>query len=519
MDANTASSNSSGTSNVTTTADQYDSLDHFRYFNDPWFVRRPFPRALHLVWMACAALSTVACYVVLREALQSVTTTIRAGANRHRAIPYQHAIMAVSYGIYSIMQVLGPLPAPAQVDAWGPMGTFGTCTVQGFLLVLSTTAASISNSSIILLYMLMVRYSWSDERLYRLVKKINALAILVSLFMATYPLTYDGYNYGREYCALGSLPRQCYQNEEIECLRGPDKNTRVSYIPLILDPAIHGACMVFAVVNFALMLIYVRQLENQSARYSFPVTPRRTSVSASADGHGTQPPPAEINRAKSLAMFREAGLICCLFGTALVCYVVRLFISSLFNRVSISLNTLLGFFIGVIYMRGRENMKTAEGKFFRKLVWWFGSCELLRTVAMVPSFCRNVLVRRLCWCATRRQQAKNEDNPPPAAAEDTETTTGRKSSGTAQRSDDGHTTTTAPLISQHPSIRSNGCHVAGRHDVSIVSGHGGEETGRMEDIASSDMPLSGKEPRTVEHDIGMEECKKEMEDSTIMDQV
>lgn len=351
-----------------------DDEMNFRYYNDPWFISpaRSFPTELKCFWMCCGLLSTIACYIVLREALQNVSTR---GPHRNRAVPYQQATMALAYGIYSFTQLLGPLPGPRQHDDWGPIGTVDTCTAQAFFIAFSLASSSIINASIILMYMLIVRYNWSDDKLLRLLKKINVFALFPSLFLAIAPLSYEGYNYGGFTCLITPLPIRCRSDEDVECLRGQHASHIFSHISRQLDTVIFATCLISIVVNFCLTFFAVKDTEDRSSRYSFRTT---------ASNRDTDEP--RVNRAKSLAVFREARLFVCLFGSVLVAYVLYIYVvpGFKFYYFSHSLTVLQGFFVGVIFMKRRPNMKTSEGRVFRRIVWFLFACEPVRRWVIDP---------------------------------------------------------------------------------------------------------------------------------------
>ena len=410
-----ASATTNFTASNTTENGQELSDDEARFYNDPWFVLGRHPAGFKCLWMFCGFLSTISCFVLLREALKDVSAR---GRIRNRAVQYQHATMAVAYGIFSIVQMLGPLPAPSQLDDWGPIGSFGTCSVQGFFLVLGITSASFTNASIILLFMLIVKYNWSDDRLLGLLKKINVVVVLYALTVAILPLTFEGYNYASHVCQLASLPIQCRFDEDVECLRGPGPNHTANNIHFILDPVVQGTCMLSVIVNFCFIYHAVRQTEDRSGRHVFAV---RASAAPMA------------NRSKSIAVFREARLFCCLFGAVLVSYVLYLLnvLGRRYQYFHFSIVALLGFFVCLVYMKRRPTMKTPEGRLLRKIIWFPASSVQLLVIQPLRSALEHRTESRENTKQTETNLTASSRNPTTAA----EATSGAEDPTTETRLD------------------------------------------------------------------------------------
>ena len=69
--------------------------------------------------------------------------------------------------IFSIsIHIFGTWPVP-QGLMYGSSGNQGTCTVQGFLTIFSVFCVALYKMTLALIYLLQVRYEWSEENLIR----------------------------------------------------------------------------------------------------------------------------------------------------------------------------------------------------------------------------------------------------------------------------------------------------------------------------------------------------------------
>jgi len=157
--------------------------------------------------------------------------------------------MAIHQIIYGMAHIVGVAAIPKDVGGYvGNIGTWGTCTAQGFFHYFSVRAAMLYYACFSVYSYVGVmccfdrhKYSWCE-------KWIHTFVHLYPTIMGVYYLFTEGYNPGHGFCVTASYPYSCELSEEVTCIRGPDRYGEVQKLMHLLLPLI-----AFIVLPTALM--------------------------------------------------------------------------------------------------------------------------------------------------------------------------------------------------------------------------------------------------------------------------
>ena len=137
--------------------------------------------------------------------------------------------------------VLGLLMIP--VDSFpGALGNQTTCNVQGFIYIAGYGASSAYNASLAIVYLLIVRFEFPDERLKRVEPFLHVYPFLHGMFfIGAFPL--QVFNMGEVTCQVIASPLGCLTNDS--CVRGKTTITlnMTSYIAFV-QLLVIVACMI-----------------------------------------------------------------------------------------------------------------------------------------------------------------------------------------------------------------------------------------------------------------------------------
>jgi len=165
--------------------------------------------------------------------------------------------MAIHQFTYGVTYVIGAMAIPREESRYvGNLGTWGTCTAQGFVYYLCLRTS-------LLYYGCFSIYSYAgvmcgfDKHKYQWCEKwIHGIAIGIPVIMAIYYLPKQGYNPSYGFCAQTSYPLGCAESEEVECERGPkEKGTLSILLPM-------SALVVVPTTIMAVLYYKVKMLES-----------------------------------------------------------------------------------------------------------------------------------------------------------------------------------------------------------------------------------------------------------------
>ena len=238
------------------------------YYEDGQAGRRDYIAAA--VPVCVSVLSIVCCYITMRESwadYRKSSQGVRRQDSGSAALALQNFLAAACYFFYSFCLVWGPLPAPAEIPFSWTKGTQATCSAQGFLVQVGVTLAALEHSFLIWMYVLLVRYNWSELNLRRCVYTGAGVATVVSLGMAMVPAILGYYNYNSETkCWIATFPYRCnhYDNEDVNCIRGASANQ----LQMLYFLFPHWLLMVCNITSMCLIWCAVRKIENLTTKYA-----------------------------------------------------------------------------------------------------------------------------------------------------------------------------------------------------------------------------------------------------------
>ena len=175
-------------------------------------------------------------------------------------------ITATCYFMYALTLVLGPLPAPSKINVLWARGTTATCAARDFLCQSGSPQRPFAHAFLVWMYVLLVKYNWSEQRLRTWVGRGAGVAATVAPAMATFPATLGYYNYNSETkCWNAKFPYPChdYDHQQVDCIRGAHANQM--QMLYFLFP--HWFLLFANVTALFLIWCAVRQLENRITKY------------------------------------------------------------------------------------------------------------------------------------------------------------------------------------------------------------------------------------------------------------
>jgi hypothetical protein len=143
---------------------------------------------------------------------------------------------------------LSSWPVP-EGTVWGSMGNQTSCTAQGFLVHFFATFSTLTNATLAVTYLLIVRYSWTEERLRRSQPILLFLVpFCIAVIVTIPPLIYDAYNFGGLYlCFIQASPLGCDDEDSATpCERGANAKflSSLSLVPIVIANIISIGSMI-----------------------------------------------------------------------------------------------------------------------------------------------------------------------------------------------------------------------------------------------------------------------------------
>ena len=175
--------------------------------------------------------------------------------------------ISVFTSIYLLTRILGTLPVDSQEEeSWGNLGNAFTCNAQAFLFVVGGTGLLFFDMMLSLVYVLMVCYGWSNDKLVKLEKFAQPLLwiIVVGFGLA-------GWVFG------------AYWGYEDNCWIDPE-STVVGYYLFWAYVALMYVPILTAAVSAIMIYRAVKRLEQKNSRYVFgrqlPTSPSSRSATS-----------------------------------------------------------------------------------------------------------------------------------------------------------------------------------------------------------------------------------------------
>eukprot|EP00977_Amphora_coffeiformis_P017452 scaffold5704_cov174-Amphora_coffeaeformis.AAC.2 len=165
------------------------------------------------------------------------------------------------------------------------MGNYHTCQVQGFIAQLGGFATYSFNISLAVIYLLMIRYNWKEEKRRALVGKLTTVLWLVAIGTATIPLVLDMYHNAGPICWIYAYPYNCTESwesplsdeeqqqaidEEVaDCTAGANAMTAIAFLQIVPTwlGILNEIAIMIAIYNATLNLVKLQE-RNQSIRFS-----------------------------------------------------------------------------------------------------------------------------------------------------------------------------------------------------------------------------------------------------------
>lgn len=268
--------------------------------------------------------------------------------------------MHVANSVAAAGGALGMLMVPQDSDApslgIGPFGTQATCSLQGTLMNLGSVAALGWDIALSILYVLILRFKWTDSQLAAKEKWFHLIIWVFACFCGLGPLFQGAYNNTGGFCWIASKPRFCGEGTGVQCERG--ENYRLWQL---FASAATLLALMASIVGMILIYLQIRVLEANNRRY----------MGASSD--------TTNNRSMSKGFAVEALLY---VSTAFVSYLPLILVigvtvagfdgvgADVLYHFAACFFPLHGLFYVLLYMRNRPIMATNYGQWVRYILYW-----------------------------------------------------------------------------------------------------------------------------------------------------
>ena len=134
----------------------------------------------------------------------------------------------------SLWTVLGPLPVVKGIGNLSK-GNVYTCTAQGFFLYLGSIGKLAFSCCLLLYFVLVIRYKWTEEKLLKVEARMHAYALTVPFIQNIVGLILQIFNpapYGNR-CGIFPYPANCVVNPNVLCQRGAKVSFYVTYFLVV----------------------------------------------------------------------------------------------------------------------------------------------------------------------------------------------------------------------------------------------------------------------------------------------
>jgi hypothetical protein len=177
---------------------------------------------------------------------------------------------------------LSTWPIPNDTDVLWAVGNVQTCTAQGFFTQ-SGIASPLYNASLSIYCLLVVRYSWGEEKIKRLEPYLHLCPILFGLGTA-----------------LASVGLEILNNANLWCFiaADPNRGTNADLYRWLFFYAPLWLIIVLITVNLVLVFLYVRRVTMKSERFVFSASAHNLVSDEEISSHfGLHPAPTTTTAA------------------------------------------------------------------------------------------------------------------------------------------------------------------------------------------------------------------------------
>ncbi|KAL3785811.1 hypothetical protein ACHAWO_007988 [Cyclotella atomus] len=178
------------------------------------------------------------------------------------------SIFDIMFAIF--IQIAGTLMLP-EGTAWGAIGSWQSCTVQGFSLYFFVAPACFLNANLSMYYVLCVLWGWKEEQFRRPLIQMwtYGMPLILGSFIAIWGLVDGAYTISVWSCSLSPSPLGCKQMPEVvgQCTRGINANT-IEMVWTVLLFIFSFIIVISVAILYRAVLKQERALDRYTARHS-----------------------------------------------------------------------------------------------------------------------------------------------------------------------------------------------------------------------------------------------------------
>jgi len=169
--------------------------------------------------------------------------------------------LSIADMIFSFAVFLGEWPAPKDtMYIHHARGNVGFCTFQGWLRAVGYLASPMFSIALNGFFLLLVRYRWRDQQLWRLEYKVTAGIWLYCLAWSIVPIPLQAYNSDWDVCWVVSAPLDCID----DCTRG----LGAMYLEIYFTFIHIWVCLVSTIVLMIILVRTVKSIEDKASKYN-----------------------------------------------------------------------------------------------------------------------------------------------------------------------------------------------------------------------------------------------------------
>ena len=173
--------------------------------------------------------------------------------------------MTINQFLFGLSYLIGNWAIPRELDGYfGSMGTWGTCTAQGFFIYVCVRS-SLGYYGLLSIYSYVGVLSGFKRENYKWCEKWIHIAVAVyPIVTGVYFLAIQSYNPGFGTCKIASYPFGCDRSEDVVCERGPASNGVGSFAIIWIIPILFFA--IIPTIMMALLYFKVKKRERDSGK-------------------------------------------------------------------------------------------------------------------------------------------------------------------------------------------------------------------------------------------------------------
>lgn len=162
--------------------------------------------------------------------------------------------MAMGINVTSVVQFIGTFAMPKDTeDAYLPLGTVQTCSIQGAALFICNMVTFNYYSSLSLYSLIASRNKFNNKKMREYEWCFHSFVIFLPILMSIWGLKNQYFNAGFGWCWISTFPRYCSLDESVECIRGENYEPFAIFViaVYVISNTISTICIILLYCDFS----------------------------------------------------------------------------------------------------------------------------------------------------------------------------------------------------------------------------------------------------------------------------